>query len=72
MGTPLAERQTLAVRVGSVTVTLEWAQSRGVDCHGGGQFELDVAPRAYNHATLPATLPRSPLGPPTDHVGFGW
>ncbi|MFB6128076.1 MAG: hypothetical protein ABEJ79_12405 [Halolamina sp.] len=78
--------------VRSLLATLEWALARGVNCYGGGQFELgvgrgaiqelaalfypdgpnDVAPRAYNRAALPATLPASPRSPPADHVGFGW
>jgi L-alanine-DL-glutamate epimerase-like enolase superfamily enzyme len=32
----------------------------------------DVAPRDYNEAQPPQTLPRSPLTPPSDPVGFGW
>ena len=32
----------------------------------------DVAPRAYNEAELPESLPRSPIPVPDDHAGFGF
>jgi hypothetical protein len=32
----------------------------------------DVAPAGFNHPSLPDELPRSPLRPPDDAVGFGW
>lgn len=77
--------------VESLFETLAWALDRGVNCYGGGQFELsvgrgqaqelasifypsgpnDLAPSIYNGASLPPELPRSPIGVPVGHVGFG-
>lgn len=78
--------------VQSLFDTLSWALDRGVNCYGGGQFELsvgrgqaqelasifypsgpnDLAPSIYNGESVPPELPRSPIGVPVGHVGFGF
>ena len=53
-----------------------------LDCGRGQAQELaslhyaqgpnDLAPSVYNAASLPPELPRSPIGVPANHVGFGF
>ncbi|MFW5948049.1 MAG: hypothetical protein ACOCSD_00435 [Halolamina sp.] len=80
--------------VESLLETLAWALDAGVNCYGGGQFELsvgrgqaqeiaslfyadspnDLAPSAYNEASLPPELQQSPIAVPArgEHEGFGF